>query len=275
MEPVADAGDALASRMRSAVADYLAGACESSESSSSCGERPAEVEVIARAASRGRRGGRRARRKKEPKEPQEAPERGEADEEDDHEDADAQRRRPSDGKEQLWCHLHLNPEMAVSGFDLNKKIIGRGGRCTKGIFEATGAKVRLRGVGSGFREARTRSGGLREARVPLMLAITSDRGDRENFRRAVEMAVDHLRSIGCRFASFNRRGCGHERPPPVEASRAFWVGGISAAGWRCCAACLHDVHVDAHAAGMWTSTQWSGEVLTGELASPVASPVST
>ena len=41
------------------------------------------------------------------------------------------------GSCQLWCHLYVNPEMQQPGFDLNKKIIGKGGRRTRCIFEAS------------------------------------------------------------------------------------------------------------------------------------------
>merc|ERR1712166_1639750 len=41
----------------------------------------------------------------------------------------------------LWCHFHLGEDMiAKRSFELNKKIIGRGGCNTKAIFDATGAK---------------------------------------------------------------------------------------------------------------------------------------
>jgi hypothetical protein len=52
-------------------------------------------------------------------------------------------------------------------------LIGRGGENTKTVNARTGAKVRIRGKGSGHREVRE----LKEAPVPLMVAITSDAAD--------------------------------------------------------------------------------------------------
>merc|ERR1712218_260046 len=101
-------------------------------------------------------------------------------------------RRGSRGKDKLWCHFYINADLLAPGFDVNKKIIGRGGGCTKGIFTATGANVRLRGRGSGFLE-RARTGKPQEAPMPLTLAVSMTRNDRLSFQKAVGMAVDLLR----------------------------------------------------------------------------------
>ncbi len=53
------------------------------------------------------------------------------------------------------------------------------------IFNVTGAKVRIRGRGSGHLEV----GGKHEAPVPLMVAITADQEAVGNFRRAVMMTL--------------------------------------------------------------------------------------
>jgi len=118
--------------------------------------------------------------------------------------------------EKLWCHLYLDTEMLKPGFDLNKKIIGHGGNCTKAIYEATGCKIRLRGRGSGHFE------GAREAPVHLMLAVTTDAGLHQNFRKAFEMSADLLRSVEKRFRSFCQKGQEEEPSDPC-----FWVGELS------------------------------------------------
>jgi len=158
------------------------------------------------------------------------------------------------GKEKLWCHLYINGELLAPGFDVNKKIIGRGGGCTKGIFTATGANVRLRGQGSGFLE-RGRTGRPQEAPIPLTLAVSMVKHDRPNFQRAVGMAVELLRSIEERFRTFRR---GHQEGPRSGANAraaqtsassladggpAFWVGDISVEGLACCGEVLDGVHV--------------------------------
>jgi len=144
----------------------------------------------------------------------------------------------------LWCHLYLNPEMLRPGFDLNKKIIGHGGCCTRGIHDATGTKIRLRGRGSGHLE------GEHEAPAPLMLAITGEKGKTANFCRAIQMAAELLRDISKRFRSFcdqrGRQQRGKQQrsggqPPTGPSDPLFWVGEISASGAGCAASTLEDL----------------------------------
>lgn len=92
-----------------------------------------------------------------------------------------------------WCHFHLGEDMiAKRSFELNKKIIGRGGCNMRAIFDATGAKVRLRGRGSGHLE------GGKEAPVPLMLVVTCV-GSTSTFRTAIKMAVEVLHRVEAQF----------------------------------------------------------------------------
>jgi hypothetical protein len=77
--------------------------------------------------------------------------------------------RSGTGVNRLWCHFYLDPSMLEPGFDLVKKIIGRGGCNTRGIFDATQTKVRVRGKGSGHKEQHNG----REAPVPLMIALAA------------------------------------------------------------------------------------------------------
>jgi len=157
--------------------------------------------------------------------------------------------RGARGREKLWIHLYINADLLAPGFDVNKKIIGRGGGCTKGIFTATGANVRLRGSGSGFLE-RSRSGKPQEAPMPLTLAVSMMRNDRPNFQKAVGMAVDLLRGIEERFRIF--RSGKRSETVASSASRtcsapggcpAFWVGEISAEGLACCVEALKGVRM--------------------------------
>lgn len=117
-----------------------------------------------------------------------------------------------------WCHFHLGEDMiAKRGFELNKKIIGRGGCNMKAIFDATGAKVRLRGRGSGHLE------GGREAPVPLMLAVTCI-GSVSTFRTAIKMAVEVLRRVEAQFHAT----CGGEEQLPC-----FKVASLSPGALEC------------------------------------------
>lgn len=126
-------------------------------------------------------------------------------------------------KNKLWCHFHLHASFLEKGFDGIKKIIGHGGCNTSCIFEVTGAKIRVRGRGSGHMEQRGR-----EAPVPLMLAVTADRGQEANFAQAVEMCCQLLRSVAEKWLAFcARRGSLKPAQPP------YWLGGVSDDGLAC------------------------------------------
>jgi hypothetical protein len=96
----------------------------------------------------------------------------------------------------LWCHIFLNNRH--EDFNLVPTLIGRGGHNTKTVNEATGAKVRIRGKGSGHKEV----DGAREAPVPLMVAITSDVEDTLQFARAVQMMTTVLDRANAQFGMF-------------------------------------------------------------------------
>lgn len=91
-------------------------------------------------------------------------------------------RRPA---ARLWVHIFLH--LKEPDFDLVPMLIGRGGQNMKEINKATGAKLRIRGKGSGHMEV-----GNKEAPVPLMLAVTTNKGDRAKFKMAVDMTVAKL-----------------------------------------------------------------------------------
>merc|ERR1712060_856530 len=116
----------------------------------------------------------------------------------------------------LWCHLYLDENMLRPGFNLNKKIIGHGGNCTKSIYDATGAKIRLRGIGSKHLE------GGREAPVHLMLAVTTELSEQDNFIKAVEKSIGLLRDVETRFNTFCK-----QKKQPTPTGPCFWVGELS------------------------------------------------
>jgi len=116
----------------------------------------------------------------------------------------------------LCCHFYLDENMLHSGFDLNKKLIGHGGANTKKIFQATAAKLRLRGRGSGHVEERGR-----EAPVHLMLAVTSEIGQEKKFLVALESAAELLERVTSRY----RDPC--SRKGVSSAAPLFWIGELS------------------------------------------------
>eukprot|EP00747_Dinoflagellata_sp_TGD_P088626 gnl/TRDRNA2_/TRDRNA2_164072_c0_seq1.p1 gnl/TRDRNA2_/TRDRNA2_164072_c0~~gnl/TRDRNA2_/TRDRNA2_164072_c0_seq1.p1 ORF type:complete len:200 (-),score=34.08 gnl/TRDRNA2_/TRDRNA2_164072_c0_seq1:304-903(-) len=118
--------------------------------------------------------------------------------------------------QKLWCHLYISEQMLVKGFDLVKKIIGHGGCNTKSIYEATGAKLRVRGRGSGHLEGRS------EASVHLMLAVGTDGAACKNFEMAIERCVELLKHTETRFEHHcHRAGISKIQRP------CFWIGALS------------------------------------------------
>jgi len=89
----------------------------------------------------------------------------------------------------LWCHIFLNKRH--ESFDLVPVLIGRRGENLRQIHQLTGAKIRVRGRGSGYMEV----DGIREAPVPLMIAVTSDGTDAEKFELAVELTIHKLGEV--------------------------------------------------------------------------------
>ena len=108
-------------------------------------------------------------------------------------------RRPNSrraSRPRLWCHIFLNRRH--EDFNLVPMLIGHGGKNTKTVNEKTGAKVRIRGKGSGHLEVE----GKREAPVPLMVAITSDGEDALQFAQAVQMMTTVLDKANAQFGEF-------------------------------------------------------------------------
>eukprot|EP00931_Biecheleriopsis_adriatica_P114778 TRINITY_DN9068_c0_g1_i5.p1 TRINITY_DN9068_c0_g1~~TRINITY_DN9068_c0_g1_i5.p1 ORF type:complete len:239 (-),score=54.08 TRINITY_DN9068_c0_g1_i5:1-612(-) len=124
-----------------------------------------------------------------------------------------------------WCHLYINPVMLQEGFELSKKVIGHAGYNTRRIFQATNAKIRYRGRGSGHWE----NGKGFEAPVPLMLAVTSEmKEDSKYFLTAVEMAGNLLEGIAGKYIHFCTRW-----KLQVPAGPLFWIGELSQDAKEC------------------------------------------
>jgi len=112
----------------------------------------------------------------------------------------------------LWAHIYLH--MQTPGFDLVPMLIGRGGQNMRKIADATNAKVRVRGRGSGHLEIE----GKREAPTPLMVAVTTEKKDMAGFRQSIDMTLAELRIVEHRF----RNHC-LKQQIPVEGP-AFSIG---------------------------------------------------
>lgn len=97
----------------------------------------------------------------------------------------------------LWAHIYLH--MQVDGFDLVPRLIGCGGCNMRRIAEQTGAKLRIRGRGSGHLEVECGNGQKEEARAPLMIAVTTDICDAQAFRSAIAMTLQELRTVEARY----------------------------------------------------------------------------
>eukprot|EP00439_Symbiodinium_sp_Y106_P067029 s37_g11.t1 len=125
--------------------------------------------------------------------------------------------------QKIWCHFFIDPTMLRNGFDVNKKLIGHGGANTKRIYEETGAKIRLRGRGSGHHE-----GDRGEAPVPLMLAVTSDMRNQDNFLVALDMSAQLLQTVTNKYPDFCKA-----HGIPMSTSPLFWVGELSQEALSC------------------------------------------
>ncbi|CAE7198906.1 kif7 [Symbiodinium natans] len=85
-----------------------------------------------------------------------------------------------------WCSFHL--QQAYTQFAVVPAIIGKKGCNTRAIFEKTGAKIRVRGRGSGHMEAA--SG--REAPAGLMVTVSSNSFEWDGFVEAVRLTGELL-----------------------------------------------------------------------------------
>lgn len=111
----------------------------------------------------------------------------------------------------LWAHIYLH--MQVQGFDLVPRLIGRGGQNMRKIAEATNAKIRIRGRGSGHLEVDGGNGKKQEAPTPLMVAVTTDKGDEAGFRAAIELIIKELHATEQRYRSYiKKQQIPHEGP---------------------------------------------------------------
>ncbi|CAJ1339171.1 unnamed protein product [Effrenium voratum] len=120
---------------------------------------------------------------------------------------ESRRRAHGPRRQRLWLHIYLH--MFAPNFDQVPKLIGKQGKNTRKIAAATGAKVRIRGQGSGHMELE----GQYEAPTPLMVAVTTDHGDPVMFRQAIEMTLEELQQLQGRFHNHcSERGITHTGP---------------------------------------------------------------
>lgn len=117
-------------------------------------------------------------------------------------------RPPNKRPYRLCAHIHLH--MRSPGFDLVPMLIGKGGQNMRKIAEATGAKLRVRGRGSGHLEVQ----GKREAPTPLMLAVTTEKNEGlPSFKAALEKSFVELRIVEKRYKLHcEKEGTPHEGP---------------------------------------------------------------
>lgn len=102
-------------------------------------------------------------------------------------------------------------------FKVTRRILGPHGQHMKSIAEASGAKLRLRGLGSGFLEGEE----MRESADELMLCVSAP--DWECYQEAVHRVTELLNVVYTQYRTFGRRSAGsapsleirmHEGPRP-------------------------------------------------------------
>jgi hypothetical protein len=100
-----------------------------------------------------------------------------------------------------WAHIFLF--VASVGFELVPALIGHGGCNTRYIYLETKAKVRIRGEGSGHLEVLNAQGQpVKEAPVPLQIAITTEKSCTRQFRRAVDMTISLLKETQNKYRAW-------------------------------------------------------------------------
>jgi len=93
------------------------------------------------------------------------------------------------------------PQEQLRDFKLVPKLIGRRGENTRGVWQLSACKVRIRGLGSGYTEGRTG----KEAPIPLQLVLSAENSDdlsagkrliAELLRRIEGEFVDYCSAVG-------------------------------------------------------------------------------
>lgn len=118
-----------------------------------------------------------------------------------------------------WCCFYLR--IPVGTFDLVPIIIGWKGCNTRRIAEATQAKVRVRGKGSGHLESTTG----KEAPTPLMMVVATEANNDDGFFQAVKMTIELLRYVEERYFAY----CQWARIPPRTPT--FTIGNMPDGIW--------------------------------------------
>jgi len=81
-------------------------------------------------------------------------------------------------------------------FGVVRRVLGLHGKHVKSIAEQSGAKLRLRGVGSGFKEGPEN----RESKDPLMLCVSAQ--DNASYEIAKNLLTEHLESVYAEYREF-------------------------------------------------------------------------
>merc|ERR1711924_568254 len=136
-----------------------------------------------------------------------------------------------------WCDLFLDQRMLnpeVGEFEVEKKLIGKGGCNTKGIFLATGSKILVCGQGA-------ERGKVRRKKVTndhLRIEIISDRQAYASFKRAFEMVIKLVGPITEQFDHFCVRHLKHK----FDGTR-YWIGSTTQQALDCLGSSLNRIAI--------------------------------
>mmetsp|Transcript_83205 Transcript_83205/g.130933 ORF Transcript_83205/g.130933 Transcript_83205/m.130933 type:complete len:435 (-) Transcript_83205:3-1307(-) len=135
----------------------------------------------------------------------------------------------------LWCEIFLDEQMLdVCDFEVEKKLIGKGGCNTKGIFLATGSKILVCGQGAERGKVRRK----RMSHDHLRIEIVSDRQAQTSFRRAFDMVMQLIRPISDEFDRFCLRQLNHT----LDGKR-YWIGSTTGQALHCLGHLLESHHI--------------------------------
>jgi len=164
----------------------------------------------------------------------------------------------------LWCDIFLHDQMLSQQFNVGRKLIGKDGCNTRGIFQATGCKIYV--CDHGPKPCKAPIKHIRPHGV--MIAITSDQGEFTNFRTSFRMVVELVVQVSNQFETFCR-GQG----VPATKEGLFWVGNATREAVTCLGHLLDGISIADDALHCFGPTQYTKSQASGFVAERAPIPI--
>merc|ERR1719491_252414 len=120
-------------------------------------------------------------------------------------------------------------------FEVEKKLIGKGGCNTKGIYLATGSKILVCGQGAERGKVRRK----RMTHDHLRIEIVSDRQAYGSFRKSFDMVLNLIIPIVADFDRF----CLRHHPQRFVGHPRYWIGSTTQQALACLGTLAHGIDV--------------------------------